>query len=100
MTTTLRIAPVLAIVGADEATMSPEHQPVPYEFTVIPTPDGAWSAVVRHWRPEDIPRCRLCPVGRCEASLVTNSCSLMFRGRVQADDAARIDASGLRWPGR
>lgn len=84
-------APTLRLVHETDRPIS--LQPHPKDTSLIVTPDGRWSSLVRRWRPGDVARCRLCPPGTCIAD--DNRCHILVEGAVPADAAPLWSTGGF-----
>jgi hypothetical protein len=72
--------------GGDQPGLIP-RQPIPTEVRVCRVKlRGSWvTSLFRVWKREDIPACRLCPLGTCSA--VNGSCLLLVTERIEDDQA-------------
>lgn len=69
-------------------------QPHPEETSIIVTPRGEWTSLLRHWAPGATARCRLCPEGSCVAS-PRGSCHMVVPGVVAEADAPLYSTVGI-----
>jgi len=75
--------PILRL--AEAAAIRLPIQPIPLDASLIVTPDGRHSSLVRRWRPGDPAFCRLCPAGACVARV--DYCHMVIPGVVPLSQA-------------
>lgn len=77
-----------------QAGMDQPAQPTPRSTKTLTTPDGAWTTIIRKWRPGDAEDCHLCPDGTC--TLDYGSCELMVPGAISPREARHYSTHGMR----
>lgn len=87
--------------GSPAPATLPMTPPQPYPTSMQMAEAGSRArpetVIVRGWRPEDIPKCRLCP--KCTANPVGSFCTKVVPGIVDRKDAALFRvAAGMQVP--
>lgn len=81
----------------DDAPTTLPMQPIPLDVHIARDyhAGGCTTALVRIWRPDEIPACRLCPIGKCKAH--SGVCLVQVQADVPDEQATFYSTIGFRW---
>lgn len=75
------------VVVSPDTVIQIQPRPLRAKASVIAHGDGTFTTVIgRVFRPEDVPRCRLCPLGSCSAE--HGFCQISYPGLIPDREAA------------